>query len=88
MVGRLRRLRRLLAWRRYARIAAEAARETLGERIGVCIVRGAAEGRLTALSDIDILVVLPREPRPGEEARTSRATYEKAVAKGMPWDYP
>ncbi|AEM38994.1 DNA polymerase beta domain protein region [Pyrolobus fumarii 1A] len=81
------RLRRLLAWRRYAAIVAEAAREALGE-VEVYVIGGAAEGRLTALSDLDVLLVLPWEPRPEEHGRISRMVYEKAVEKGLPWDYP
>ena len=81
------RLRRLRAWRRYAGIVAEAARETLGD-VEVYVFGGAAEDRLTALSDLDILIVLPREPRPEEYTRIMLEVFEKAVEKGLPWDYP
>ena len=82
------RLRRLMAWRHYAPIVARAAVEVLGRDVEVYVVGSAAEGRLTALSDLDVLIVLPREPDPHEALLISRRVYEKAVELGLPWDYP
>ncbi|WP_317895527.1 nucleotidyltransferase domain-containing protein [Pyrofollis japonicus] len=82
------RLRRLMKWRQIVQVVAEAAKQVLGEDIKVYVIGGAAEDRLTALSDIDVLIVLPRDPDPYEATRISRLVYEKAVDLGMPWDYP
>ena len=85
MAGRLRRLRE---WRLIARIVARAVKHALGEEAEVYVIGGAAEDRLTALSDIDVLVVLHRDVSREETGRISRLIYEKAVELGMPWDYP
>ena len=49
---------------------------------------GAAEGRLTAVSDVDVLVVLPREPGPRERLRAKLRIMEEAFRSGLPLDYP
>ncbi len=58
----VRRFRRLMSWRRYAGSVAKAAKEVLGPDTQVYMVGGAAEGRLTALSDIDFVLVTPNAP--------------------------
>ncbi len=55
----------------------------------IYVVGGAAEDRLTALSDIDVFVV--SEKIPGtvrERARLVASIMERAESMGLPWDYP
>ncbi len=83
------RLRRLHQWRLYAPRVAEAARRLLGPETRVYVVGGAAEDRLTVLSDIDIVVVSPRAPRGPERHRLAiRIRMEAVERHGVPWDYP
>jgi len=83
-------LRRLRRWRRYVPAVARAARDLLGPDIRVYVVGGAAEDRLTVLSDVDVVIVSPRVPRsPREKLRLALDVRERAVARyGLPWDYP
>lgn len=75
-------MRHLREWRRAAQAVAEAAKDLdIGE---VYVVGGAAEGRLTVLSDVDILICAQGDPW---ELR--RRAFEAAVDRyGLPWDYP
>ncbi len=74
-------------WRRVARIIAQVAKRFYpGSR--VYVFGGAAEGRLTALSDLDILVVLPYEPSPRERLQVKKRILMEAFEQGVPWDYP
>lgn len=79
----------LRRWRDYAERVARAARELVpGSR--VYVVGGVAEGRVTVLSDIDVLVVVPR-PRlgGGERRRLAVQILVRAIeAHGLPWDAP
>ena len=81
---------RLLRWRSYAEAVARAARDLLGPDTRVYVVGGAAEGRLTVLSDIDIVVVSSRVPAsPRERRRLRLGIRERAVNQyGLPWDIP
>ncbi len=91
MLGRLMiwRLRRLLEWRRYVPLLARAAVDLLGPDTRVYVAGGAAEGRLTALSDIDVVIVSPSVPLdPRLRLRLTVELRERAVAYGIPWDYP
>lgn len=51
---------------------------------------GAAEDRLTVLSDIDVVIVSPRVPGdPVERRRMALEVRDLAVTRyGLPWDYP
>ncbi len=60
------RLRMLMAWRRHADLIASAVRRVLSGA-EVYVVGGATEERLTAVSDIDILVVTETAPRTAME---------------------
>ena len=83
------RLRKLRMWRRVAEIVGEAARRVLGDDVvAVYVIGGAAEGRLTVLSDVDVLIVLRRDIGSREATCISMLVYEEAVRLGMPWDYP
>ncbi len=83
-------LKRLMEWPRYVRAVARAAREVLGEDTRVYVTGGAAEGRLTILSAIDVVIVSPTIPKePEKKRRLAIEIREVAVAKyGLPWDYP
>ncbi len=76
----------LKEWRKAVKAIAAAVRD-MGLEAEVYVIGGAAEGRLTVLSDIDILVCLE-----GEDARRRGLAGEilwRAVDKfGLPWDYP
>ncbi len=53
---------KLKKWRIYAEIVARACREVLGSKcLHVYVVGGAAEDRLTVLSDIDIVIIVPEQ---------------------------
>ncbi|MET1128862.1 MAG: nucleotidyltransferase domain-containing protein [Thermoproteota archaeon] len=81
------RLRMLGDWRRYARIIAKAACQVIpGAR--TYVFGSAASGNLTSLSDVDVLVELPREVKPLERLELKLSVFEKAVELGLPWDYP
>ncbi len=84
------RLRRLLNWHQYAGSIARAARDVLGRRTVVYVVGGAAENRLTALSDIDVLIVSENAPRSlRDRLRLAVLIRDRAVtAYGLPVDYP
>ena len=83
-------LRRLLQWRRYVPAVARAARELLGPGTRVYVAGGAAEDRITILSDIDVVIVSPGVPRdPVERRRAALEIRDLAVTRyGLPWDYP
>jgi len=82
---RLEVLRLLLEWRRVAKIIAKAAREVLGGQVEVYAFGGAVEGRLTADSDLDIALVVPRR---ASEARIIAAILKRAEREGVPWWFP
>ena len=62
----------LSRWREYVTLIAEAVK-AVAPQAKVYLVGGAAEGRLTVLSDVDVLVVLPK-----------RLGFEEAVELGLP----
>ena len=78
----------LRMWREAAGAVARAARD-LDPLAEVYVVGGAAEGRLTVLSDVDVVVV-PSEALESEGLKGfRRAIYARAVdLYGLPWDYP
>ncbi|MFN4046420.1 MAG: nucleotidyltransferase domain-containing protein [Acidilobaceae archaeon] len=80
------RIEYLREWRRYARIVAEAARSLLESE--VYVVGGAAEGRLTVLSDIDIVIVVGWSLTDSERRRIKADILWAAVERGLPLDYP
>jgi len=79
----------LRRWREYARRVAKAAGE-LVPGSEVYVVGGVAEDRITVLSDIDLLVVVPRPVlSPIEKRRLAVKILERAIAAHMlPWDAP
>ncbi len=73
----------LREWRKYVKILVEVAK-AVAPYAEIYLVGGAAENRLTVLSDIDIVVVLPRNPS-FEEATDLRARiWEEAEKRGLP----
>ena len=65
---------------------AKAARDVLGD-VSVYVIEGAAEGRMTVLRDIDILIVAKEVP--GDEKRLYVEILERATdSYGLPWDAP
>ena len=81
-----RRLEYLRAWRDAVRAIVESVRE-LGIDAEVYVVGGAAEGRLTVLSDVDVLVCL--RGRGLDVRRVKKAILFNAMDRhGLPWDYP
>ncbi len=76
----------LRRWREYAEKVAKAAEEVApGSR--VYVIGGVAEGRVTVLSDIDVLVVVPGGRV--DKRRLAREILEKAIRDhGLPWDAP
>ena len=59
-------------------------REALGPGAALYLAGGAAEGRLTVLSDIDIIIVLDREPSFEEAVSIRERIMEALEAAGIP----
>jgi len=83
-----RRLKYLRVWREAVKAVARAVKD-LDPLAEVYVVGGAAENRLTVLSDIDI-VVIPSRPLDSEAAnRLRREVYARVTDfYNLPWDYP
>jgi len=80
---------------RYLRILREAVKavaravQGLDPLAEVYIVGGAAEGRLTVLSDVDVVVVTSKALDSESLNHLRRAIYTRAVdIYNLPWDYP
>ena len=80
-------LRALRRWRDHATLIACAAEKAL-PGIPVFIVGGAAENRLTAFSDIDVVIVLPRKPSFEEAIDLRTKILEEADKLGLPLTIP
>jgi len=80
-------LRDLARWRRLAEIVAGAVK-SVNPDAKVYVAGGAAENRLTVLSDIDVVVVLPREPDHGERIALMERVFEEAEKRGLPLHAP
>jgi len=81
---------RLQLLRRWRDVAAKVA-ETVGSlypQAEVYLIGGAAEGRLTALSDIDVAVVFNRELSGDERADILAELWEELEERGVPPSYP
>lgn len=82
-------LREILGWRKYLPVLVEAVKEVLGDEAEVYVAGSAAEGRLTANSDIDVLVVVDKVPGKGiERARILDRMWMLMESRGVPWWYP
>lgn len=83
VTGRITPLRALMEWRRYVRIVYRAVRAVI-PGAEVYVTGGAAEDRLTARSDVDVLVVLPHTPTFTEAVEVRVRVIEKAEDLGLP----
>jgi len=55
----------------------------------VYVVGGVAEGRLTVLSDVDVVIVVDKDFNASDVNMLRRSVYVRAVdLYGLPWDYP
>ena len=78
---------RIQQWKKYVRYVVEAVCEILPNGV-LYLAGGAARGRLTALSDIDVVVVVPHPLKPNERLELKLKIIDKAFEKGLPIDYP
>lgn len=76
-------LRILLNWRKYVRIIYRAIKSVIPDA-EVYVIGGAAENRLTIMSDIDILVVLSEKPSFNEAVELRMKIMEKVEELGLP----
>jgi len=77
------RLKILRNWREYVSIIVRAV-EKVCPSAEVYLIGGAAENRLTLLSDIDLLIVLMHEPDHDEVIKLKTEIFEKAEELGLP----
>ena len=78
----------LRRWREYAEAIARAVRE-LAPRARIYVVGSVARGRYTVMSDIDILVVLPRDAGISDRRRFAKEVLIVAMDRfGLPIDAP
>lgn len=83
----LERLAMLKKWKKYAEIVAKACRELYGSKcLEVYVVGGVAEGRLTVLSDIDLVVIVGDSKM--KTLNTVLAIKRRAEELGVPLDIP
>ena len=87
MAGRLSPLRALMGWKKHVKTISEAVRAIVPEA-RVYVAGGAAEGRLTVKSDVDVLVVLPREVDFAEATELRAKILEEAERLKMPPHVP
>ncbi|MBS7645857.1 MAG: nucleotidyltransferase domain-containing protein [Candidatus Bathyarchaeia archaeon] len=81
-------LNHLRDWRRAVEAVSRALKD-LAADAEAYVIGGAAEGRLTALSDIDVLICVGSSRSRGELARLRRRILARAMDEyGLPWDYP
>ncbi len=74
-------------WRDAARTVAIAAKR-LYPSARVYVIGSVAEGTFTAISDLDILVVLPYDPEPRERLKIKTRILLQAFDHGLPLHYP
>jgi len=81
-------LEHLRRWREAVEAIAKAVRD-LGVKAELYVIGGAAESRLTILSDVDVLLCLKEELRPEDLWALRRKVLEVAMDRyGLPMDYP
>jgi len=76
----------LKMWREAVKAVAAAVRD-LGLNADVYVIGGAAEGRLTVLSDVDVLVCL-RNPEQKHRGLAGEILWRAVDKFNLPWDYP
>ena len=81
-------LEHLRRWKEAVRAIAKAVRN-LGVKAELYVIGGAAESRLTILSDVDVLLCLEEELGPEDRWALRRKVLGLAMDKyGLPIDYP
>ena len=80
-------LRHLKAWREAVKAVANAVK-SLGLDADVYVIGGAAERRLTVLSDIDVLVCVDESCGVDLWELRRRILTRAMDEHGLPWDYP
>ncbi len=83
---RLQRAEIVRNWREWIPGLVEAARGTLGKGVEVYVFGAAAEGRLTAASDVDVLVVVDAPPQDFFELERLKEELERRA--GLPRRHP
>jgi len=83
----LERLKLLRQWKRYVVYIVEAVKK-LNPNAHIYLIGSIAEGTYTALSDVDLLVVLPGKLDNHSLLETSIRIWEEAFKLGLPWNYP
>jgi len=83
---RLQRAEMARKWREWVPRLAEAAREVLGGDVEVYVFGSAAEGRPTAASDVDVLIVVENPPQDFFELERVKEEVETRV--GLPRRHP
>ena len=81
------RIEYLRKWRFYVKLLAKSIRELLPSARAY-VFGGAAEDRLTVLSDVDVLIVLDHPIDRRERWRLKADIIWNATKYGFPWDYP
>jgi predicted nucleotidyltransferase len=78
----------LRRWREAVK-AVERAAKDVNKEAKVYVIGGAAEGRLTVESDVDVIVCIPVSADEDEARRLRREIIKRAIdVYGLPWDYP
>ncbi len=72
-----------MSWRKYVKLVADAVKLVVPEA-RVMVVGGAAENRLTAKSDVDVLIALPKKPSFSEAVELRARVLEAAEELGLP----
>jgi len=81
-------IQHLRKWRDAVRAIAKAVHE-LNLNAEVYVIGGAAENRLTVLSDVDVVICFKEEIKPEETWNIRKKVLALAMDKyGLPWDYP
>jgi len=82
------RAKMLKNWRRLAEAVARGAREVLGEGAEAYVFGSAARGKLSGLSDVDVLIVSPSGPMSALEEARAKAEIElrAGLALGNPFE--
>ena len=82
-MGKITPLHILLNWKKYVKIMYKAIKHVV-PYAEVYLIGGAAENRLTIMSDIDILIVLPKKPSFNEAVELRTKIMERAEELGLP----
>ncbi len=80
--------REIRLWRRYLGALKTCISSLVVGVRAAYVVGSAVSGRLTALSDIDVVIVLDRELQTSEEALLRERIWDCLEKQGVPWWYP